>query len=274
LPPADIRLLATELGLYVAYLCYQYPLFGIIVGGIGLFKLLRQDRSTAIFLVLIIVLNGLFFVKTTGWKSYGGTKYTFYISDYTIFAVLLGCSFQSVLDRIKILQQKPDLGIQSAPIQRLLPALIIAASVVFTIAFYALMPTVVSRLNIDLVQARTLPYRDNNRFFLNPNKRGYVGDRKFGQEILQLAEKNSVVFADFTPYTILKYMMTIEKMRPDIRLMRCNEKTDMRMRLDEIIDQNPHTHIYLADDDFCHLDRIGDKYEVIKVGSFFEIATK
>lgn len=274
LPPPDFHLLVKEFGLYVLYLCYQYPLLGVIVGGIGIFTLFKQDRSTAVFLMLIIVLNGLFFLKTTAWKSYGGTKYTFYISDYTIFAVFLGCGFQFLFNQIKILLKKLNLKIQRERIQPILSAGIIAASVVLTIAFYSFMPKFVTRLNIDLVHARTLPYRDNNRFFLNPNKRGYYGDRKLGQEILQLADRNSVVFADFTPYTILKYLITIENLRPDIKLIVCNEKTDMQIRLDEIKDEKPNTYIYLADNDYCNLDGIEEKYFLKKHGPFFEIVAK
>lgn len=136
------------------------------------------------------------------------------------------------------------------------------------------MPKIVSILNIDLVHARTLPYRDNNRFFLNPNKRGYNGDRKLGQEILQLADRNSVVFEDFTPYTILKYLITIENLRPDVKLIFCNEKTDMQIRLDEIKDEKTNTHIYLADNDYCNLNGIEEKYFLKKHGPFFEILTK
>ena len=274
LPPSDFHLLIKEFGLYVLYLCYQYPILGVIVGGIGIFKLFKQDRSTAVLLMLIIVLNGLFFIKTTSWKSYGGTKYTFYISDYTIFAVFLGCGFLPLLNQIKIFLKNLKLKIQSERIQSLLSAGIIAASVALTIAFYSFMPKFVSLLNIDLVQARTLPYRDNNRFFLNPNKRGYYGDRRLGQEILRLAERNSVVFSDFTPNTILEYLITIEKLRPDIKLLVCNEKTEMRIQLDKIKDENPHTHIYLADDDYCNLRGIEEKYIVKKYGVFFEIVTK
>ena len=273
LPPSDFHLLVKEFGLYVLYLCYQYPLLGIIVGGIGIFALFKQDRSASVFLMLILALNSLFFIKTTAWKSYGGTKYTFFISDYTILAMFLGCGFLPFLDQVKILLKKVNVIIDERK-QQLLPAGIIAASVLFTIALYSFMPKIVSILNIDLVHARTLPYRDNNRFFLNPNKRGYHGDRKLGQEILQLAEKNSVVFADFTPYTILEYLTTIENLRPDIKLLGCSEKTDMRMRLDEIKDENPHAHIYLADDDYCNLDGIEEKYFMKKHGPFFEIILK
>ena len=46
------------------------------------------------------------------------------------------------------------------------------------------------------------------------------------------------------------------------------------MRLDEIKDENPHAHIYLADDDYCNLDGIEEKYFMKKHGPFFEIILK
>jgi len=53
-----------------------------------------------------------------------------------------------------------------ARIRKILPSMIIAANVLLTIGFYALMPKIVDSLKVDLVHARSLPNRDNNWFFL------------------------------------------------------------------------------------------------------------
>ena len=52
--------------------------------------------------------------------------------------------------------------------------------------------------------------------------------------MLELSEKDSVVFADFTIYTILRYLTKIEGMRPDMTLITCDEKTNIRDRVDTI----------------------------------------
>ncbi len=144
-----------------------------------------------------------------------------------------------------------------------------------TVACYSVIPYLVSSLNIDLIHARTLPYRDNNKFFLNPNKRGYYGDRKFGQEILELSERNSVVFADFTIYTILDYLIKIEHVRPDVTLIYCNEKTNIRKKVDTITREKADTPMYIADNnDYYNLRGIEENYVVKNYASFFEIKDK
>ena len=136
---------------------------------------------------------------------------------------------------------------------------------------YAIMPRLVSYLNMDLLGARALPYRDNSTFFLNPNKRGYVGDRRFGEEILNMARKNSVIIADFTPYTLLKYMTQVEDQRADIVLMPVTGKP-IRRYVDAIKGNNPATTIYMADKNgYYDLDGLNEKYRVKKAGPIFEI---
>ncbi len=273
--PPDLTLFMKELVFYGLYLCYQYPLLGAIIGVIGIVQLLKKDRPTAVLLLLIIVSNGLFFIKTTSWGSYGGTKYTFYISDYTVFAVFVGYGALSLFKQISYGVERWQIQGNRRKIQQQFSSGMIAISVILTVIFYALMPLFVSYLNIDLLHARTLPYRDNNTFFLNPNKRGYYGDRKFGEEILELSQENAVVFADFTPHSILRYLMKIEHNRPDVKLFRCDEKTDLSKRIDTIKRERPHTHIYLADNnEYYNLEAVEETFRIKPYASFFEIIAK
>jgi hypothetical protein len=84
---------------------------------------------------------------------------------------------------------------------------------------YAIVPQAVQASGIDLLHARSLPYRDNERFFLNPNKHGDDGARRFGEEVLRAVPPSAVVFADYTPYTILRYLQIVEKRRRDVLLV-------------------------------------------------------
>ena len=65
LPPENLSSFIREAVFYFLYLLYQYPIFGVLIGGIGLFQFLKKDRPTALFLLFIMVFNGLFFIKTT-----------------------------------------------------------------------------------------------------------------------------------------------------------------------------------------------------------------
>jgi hypothetical protein len=71
--------------------------------------------------------------------------------------------------------------------RRRLEGTTLAAVAIVPSLLYATVPAVVKRIGVDLVRARRLPYRDNNRFFLNPNKRGeYGGARQFGEHAFQV----------------------------------------------------------------------------------------
>lgn len=279
LPPGNITTFVKELVLYFLYLFYQYPMFGVILGGIGILQFIKNDKITALFLLLIIFLNGFFFMKTTLWQSYGGTKYTFYISDYTIFSIFLGYGSLSLFSQINRLSRRCKITLQNNKTRVLSSVLVILFGVLLTVSFYSFIPEIVSYADIDLVNARTLPYRDNNKFFLNPNKRCYYGDRKFGEEVLQLSEKDSVVFADFTIYTILRYLIVVENKRPDIKLI-SSQGIIIREWVDRIKHNDPNTHIYICDDneqdtaDYYNFEGLEEKYILKRCGSFFEIVPR
>ena len=270
-PPKDWLRLLEEFAFYFFYLWYQFPFFCFPLGVFGLFRFFKDDKITAFFLLLIMALNGLFFMKTTSWPSYGSTKYTFYITDYLIFSIFLGYGYLSLLNWLTAFLGRFKALSGMVRKKALLNISVILLFVAATIGFYSTMPCLVPYIGVDLLKARTLPYRDNSTFFLNPNKRGYFGDRKFGEEILDLVQKDSVIFADFTPYTILKYLIEIENRRPDILLMPVT-KMPMGKCFDEIRQNNPTTRIYVADNNaYYDLDGVKEKYLLRKAGPIFEI---
>jgi len=274
-PPKDWLSLVEELKFYFLYLFYQYPFFCILLGAIGLFRFFKNDKSTAFFLLLIMLLNGLFFIKTTSWPSYGGTKYTFYITDYLIFSIFLGYGSLSLFKWLGSFLGRFSSPLGTPRIKLLSTISAIVLLLIATVGFYSIMPRLASYLNIDLLNARTLPYRDNNAFFLTPNKRGYSGDRRFGEKILDLAERNSVIFADFTPYTILRYLTEIENKRTDILLIHSKKEDPIIIFIDEIRQDRPNTCFYVVDNNsYYDLHGVSEKYSLRKAGPIFEIVPR
>jgi hypothetical protein len=262
-----------ELIFYVLYLIYQYPALGVIIGLVGAWKLLKKDRKTALFLLLIILLNGLFFIKTTSWPSYGGTKYTFYITDYIIFSIFMGYGFRYLIEGISSILRHSKLLKEKINADSLV-IFIISFSICATIIFYHCMPQVVSYFNIDLIHSRQVDYRDNNNFFLNPNKRGYLADRQYGINILTRVEKNSVIFADYTPYTILRYLKNIDGVRKDVELKNA-EGIQILREVENIKNKNSKVHIYLADiNSDYNLNGLNEKFIIKDLKSLYEIVEK
>ena len=270
--PDDLNTFLKECLFYFLYLIYQFPIFGILIGFIGIIRLLNREKKTAIFLLMIILVNGLFFIKTTSWQSLGGTKYTFYLSDYIVFSIFLGYGSDILFKWADKIIDRTKLMTGTLKIKYIFDMFVIVLFLSLTILFYHTMPYIVDRSNIDLLHARHLKYRDNERFFLNPNKKGYYGDRQLGEEMLKLAKKDSIIFADYTIYAILNYLKTIENRRPDIHLLYSGSNMELIKEFDKIKKKNPEISIYLADmNHYYNLKGIEGKYSVKPIGPFYKI---
>ena len=271
LPPTDLKIFFKELIFYFLYLFYQFPLIGFILGFWGIYSFYRTNKKLTWFLLILILCNGLFFVKFTYWQSYGGTKFTFYLPDYLVFSIFIGLGFNNLWQRLSAGRRKFTLSdyqikIVSVGLSFLIPAV--------TVVFYALMPHLVTYLNIDLIHTRTLSGRDNNRFFLNPNKSGYYNDRKLGEEILASAADHSIVLADYTIYTTLTYLQLVENIRPDLDVER-SEGIKIVDYANSIKHLDPNRKIYVSDidedDSYYNLHGLGERFELRKSGYLYEI---
>ncbi len=240
-PNLDPEPLAREAAFYLAFLSYQFPSISILLGVIGAYTLVRGRRPEALLLLLAMALNAALFVHYTAWPSgvVGGAKYVFYISDYVIFSILCAVGADHLFERGR--GDKPSASAEASAFakasagprsfsgswsglssgsrrRRRLEWTTLAAVAIVPPLLYAAAPVVVKRAGIDLVRARSLPYRDNDRYFLNPNKRGYDGAKQFAEHAFQVVPPGAVIFADSTPYTVLRYLQVIEGLRPDVLL--------------------------------------------------------
>jgi hypothetical protein len=195
--------LAREVFFYVAYFVYQFPVLALLLGLAGLRGLVRRDRQAALALLLVAGVNGFVFVKTTEWQSLGSTKFTFYLPDYLVFAIMVGVGLAEAAG-------------QSGRTAR---AALVAALALLPAGLYAAAPPVLGRLGLDVVRARDLPFRDEARFFLTPGKRGDDSARRYGEAVLRVARPGAAIVADFTPLAVLRYLQVVEGRRPDIVLL-------------------------------------------------------
>jgi hypothetical protein len=254
--PADPAGLARESGYYVLYLVYQFPGVGVLLGVVGIVHLWRTERRFAVFLLLVQAVNAFVFLKTTGWTSLGSTKYTFYIQDYVVFSLFVGAGAAAAAARFP------------ASRRFLLPAVVI-----LPIATYELTPRVVSRAGIDLLQARDLPYRDNDWFFLHPSKRGVDGPERYLDEVFRVVKPGGAVVADFTLFSILNYGQRVEGRRRDIVLVKASDFDRQRDIGPLVSGRIPKSPVYICGDDprYYNVGSISIRYRLIAVGSLLEI---
>jgi hypothetical protein len=207
----DLGASGREAAYYVFYLIYQFPSISLLLGLIGAVSILRNRLPVAALLLLTIGVNAFLFIRHTVWPSLGNEKYVFYIADYAVFAILCAIGVDYVMSRLTVQRPLPQSN-------RFATGFVFAAVALVPPIFYAIVPSIVKRAGVDLVHARTLPYRDNDRFFLNPNKRGEEGAKRFGEDALRAVKPNSVIFADHSPSAVLRYVQVVERIRLDVRL--------------------------------------------------------
>jgi hypothetical protein len=140
---------------------------------------------------------------------------------------------------------------------------------------YAVVPYVATHAAVDLVHGSRLPYRDNQRFFLNPNKHGEDGARRFATEAFQVAKPRAVIFADSTPYEVLRYLQLVEHVRPDVRMRSPDSFADL-VKVEWVADAEGPRPIYVArlvPEDY-DLTRLTGGYEIVAAGPIFELIRK
>lgn len=252
-----------DLLLYFAYLFYQFPLLGFFLGIAGLIALYRQRRSFAWTMIVLLGLNAIFFISFgAGYRS--TTKYTFYISDYALFSVLIGYGAYSVLGWFKR---------KGRPFPRMAAALLLV-TILSPLVTYNCTPALAKHLKIDLLYARSVPFRDNEEFFLNPNKRGYDGASRYAKAVLSGAAPNSVIIADHTPLAVLRYFQTVLKYRTDLLLISSGLAGETVPR--EVRAHYGKRIIYLAGlmPGYYRVRPLNDEFDFIDDGVLFRVCAK
>ena len=208
---------------YLAYLFYQFPLVGFLLGWVGYGRLFTQDRRTGLALALVSV-PYLLFPLIWDFRDH----YQFALSFYACFAIAIAPGVMAMRRRL------------SARWFEILTACLLLA---LPPCLYAAAPGLSWLLGVDVVRARTLPHRDNARYFLWPPKRGDDGASRYGAEALSALSPNAVIVGDYTPAMVLIYLQKVEGLRPDVDI-RDPATVDEQLRI--IQDRIDHQAVYVA----------------------------
>jgi len=253
-----------DIFMYFSYLFYQFPVIGFSLIFIGIFALFRKDRIVALFLLLLVCVNAFFFISF-GPGIEKTTKYTFYISDYALFSILIGYGFFTFMNYIK------NKGYSLTKIFSIGLALIIF----LPLLLYNITPYASKALGIDLLHARTIPYRDNETYFLNPSKRGYIGAARYAEEVFKTAKLDSIIIADFTLCTVLEYSQQIKGARSDISVI--DSKDNRENATHEVVSQYyGKRDIYLAsvEKGYYRIGRLKNEYDFVPEGVLYRVVRK
>jgi hypothetical protein len=252
-----------EARFYVIFFVYQFPSIALPLGLVGIGSLRRTRPAILTLLLMTIAINAGTFIRHTGYQSQGTTKFVFYISDYVVFAILCAAGAEATLARLA-----DRAGFNR---QRLGTAMLAVVAIVPPV-LYALIPSVASRAGVDLVGGSRLPHRDNQRFFLNPSKRGEYGARQYATEAFAMVPPNAVIFADSTPYEVLRYLQIVEHVRSDVTV-RSARGFAQKVVVEWLTDESGRRPAYLArfepeDYDFT---AVAGTYDLVPAGPLVEM---
>lgn len=252
-PRVQLGLTVREAGYYLLFLMYQFPSVSLPLGFVGIWALVRHDRRGAALLLLTIAVNAGVFIHHTGWQSQATSKFVFYIADYAVFAILCAIGADEML-------RSRRWGVAMFALVALVPP-----------ALYALVPAAANLYGIDIVQAKSVPYRDNETYFLNPNKHGYDGARRFGEEAMRAAGRSAVIYGDFTPFAVLQYLQAVEGLRPDVLLRHASEGGRVPVRWTFDAGRRRPTYITTWTPDYYDLSGLTGSYDSVPAGPIIEV---
>jgi hypothetical protein len=161
-----------------------------VIAGVSLFELANLDPAVA--------------SEIRGGSSYSSTL-EYYLIAYVVFSLAIATGFRNLLK-----------GWSDKLLQRKLIVLLLA--VVLPVALYAAAPGVARKFLKEIPGLRTMSTTDNFTYILSPWKQGVTGARAQGEEMLTALLPQSVLFADYSNYWVVRYLQVVEKSRPDIIL--------------------------------------------------------
>jgi hypothetical protein len=253
LSPADLltgllRLRARDLVLWIGYLGYQF-LWWIPVGVLGAVFLWRRDRVNGVFLALLFAGSAGF-----GLIFHVADRYVFFVPSYVVFSLWIGLGVAALSTWFQgktVLRKR----------WRYAPVVVLAALLLAQVGVYRLTPVVLERTGVDVLGARTLPFRDNNWYFLYPPKNGYWGAYLFGTTVLETLPPSAAVLADWSPKTTLLYFQAVEGMRPDVIVEEIG--SGQGKQVPWLLEQSEERPVFVID--------TGRYYDVEEIAQWFEI---
>lgn len=253
------------------YLAYQYPLsLPLVIWAIR--RLWREDRSTALGLLLLYAGNMLLMLFRHHPAMYVRDQFIFYLPSYLPVSLLVGLGGAVFLDR-----GNRDMPAVRRVRERLLSwrSALVMGAVLSPLVLYPLVAQAAGSLATRLAPARLLPGRDPVSFYLWPAKTSYNGARTYANSAFQVLEPNAIVVADWLPYQTLLFAQSVEQARRDVQLVLINAGGRAQIRY--LLQHAGARPLYLADASpppYYEMEEIRKCFEVSPRGFVYSLTPK
>ena len=182
------------------FLGLNFPTPNIVLWAVGGWVLAKQkaQRGLEIILLTLMLLYLAFAFRYTV-----ADRYAFFIPLYCLIAILIG----RAVAHVQALSQRRVLS-YAVLLFSLLPG-----------PLYALTPSLVRHLDIELGTRGDVPFRDDVAYFLTPWKRGEQGAERFASTVLEQVSPEAIIYADTTTAGPLLVLQQTQRLRADVRIV-------------------------------------------------------
>ncbi len=192
-----------QLILYPAYLFYQFPVWGLIIGVMGIYESLKTEKIFFYSLAIVFILD-VFFASVYMLQR----AFNLLVPSFMIFSIIIGYGIKWLNKHFSFTKTNT------------VSVLLLVLLFVTPIAFYNTVSAyLLSHPKMMVVHARTLPFRNNVEYFLVPNKNRNYGPMKYSNEIFAALPENAILISDFTPEEVLRYYQNAYGLRKDVTIV-------------------------------------------------------
>ena len=263
-------LLGQSLLSYLLFLIVQFGPVGLILGIFGFRTVFANQDLPSWKLVSFFIVFALFgiFYRVTD-------QFTFFITSYLFWALLMGIGSDSALKRIP---KK----------MHFLPLIILGLLLLATPFFYNALPRLAAMNGLNDaflgIPKIGVGVRDGLAYYINPNKRGDTNAYDFGEQTISNAAPDSMIIAewytDTDEYFILRYFTKVKKARSDVTVIGWADEDpfsfDAQLALNIIEETFPERPIYLASlsDRFYAASKLIELYCIVPENNLYRLYQK
>jgi hypothetical protein len=201
--------LLSSLPMYLIFLIYQFGPVGLAAGVYGFWKGKASSPELWRTMIAFYAVYALF-----GMAYHVSDQFAFFLGSHLFWAMAMGFGVAHFA------RGRQPTG------QRWL-AVALALAVVVMPPFYGAMPRLARSVGVTDdsfgIPQIGVGVRDGLEYYLNPNNHGDDGAYRFGTETLDSLPHGAVVitqwYTDTDEYFILRYLATVEGMRPDVEIV-------------------------------------------------------
>jgi len=181
-------------------IAYNFATLNALFFFVGLFVINKKAPSKS-FRNIILAMLILFFLFAFRYKV--PDRYSFFIPFYFLAAVLMGLGFDFIITLIK---------------KKIISSAFFVLALM-PIPIYSITPWLAEKQNLQINTKRTIPFRNDYKWFLAPWKNNCTGPENFANKALNIPKKNAIIYADSTTAPPLLYLQIVKAKRKDIDII-------------------------------------------------------